>query len=102
MSDFRGPYSDNDEEDSILLDRNESEPINPDNSIKIKEIEVTKLNLTPGDVLAVKIYSNDIQEYELDILKSRLTTLFPNNKIMLFSMPTNGRIEMDVIKTEGE
>lgn len=99
MSDFGKHYED---DESILLDRNDSEQENPSNDIKIKEIEVTKLNLTPGDVLAVKIYSNDIQEYELDILKSRLTTLFPNNKIMLFSMPTNGKIEMDVIKTEGE
>jgi len=67
--------------------------------IKFQEAEVTKLNLQPGDVLAVKVYADDITPEHLKALKAQLQALFPGNKIMLFAMPIGSKIEMDVLDT---
>jgi hypothetical protein len=68
-----------------------------ENELKITEVEVTKLNLLPGQVLVVKVYVDDTSETDLSGLKRQLSTLFPNNKIMLFGLPVGGKIEMDVL-----
>lgn len=67
--------------------------------LKIKEVEVTRVNLQPGDLLAVKIYADDIDSNHLKALKAQLKALFPDNKIMLFALPIGSKIEMDVIDT---
>ena len=67
--------------------------------LKITEVEVTRVNLQPGDLLAVKIYADDIDESHLKALKGQLKTLFPDNKIMLFALPKGSKIEMDVLDT---
>lgn len=72
----------------------------PEGRLLIKEVEVTKLNLQPGDVLAVKVFADDINAHDLAGLRTQLQTLFKNNKIMLFALPSNGRIEMDVLDTK--
>jgi hypothetical protein len=66
----------------------------------IKLMEITKINLAPGDVLSVIVYSNDVDVYTLDILKAHMKKIFPDNKIMLFSMPIGDKIDISVIKTE--
>lgn len=71
----------------------------PEGRLLIKEVEVTKLNLQPGDILAVKVFADDINAHDLAGLRTQLQTLFKNNKIMLFALPSNGRIEMDVLDT---
>lgn len=68
-----------------------------DNELKIKEVEVTKLDLKPGQILTVKIYADDIWQEDLAELKEQLKELFPNNKIMLFALPIGSKIEMDVL-----
>jgi hypothetical protein len=68
--------------------------------LKIKEVEVTRVNLQPGDLLAVKIYADDIDSNHLKALKAQLKALFPDNKIMLFALPIGSKIEMDVIDTQ--
>lgn len=67
--------------------------------LSLKEIEITKLDLQPGQVLAVKVFADDISSRDLAQLKQQIQTFFPNNRIMLFAMPVDGRIEMDVIDT---
>lgn len=70
-----------------------------ENELKINEIEVTKLNLQPGQILIVKIYADDTSQSDLGHLKHQLKQLFPNNKIMLFALPSGGKIEMDILDT---
>jgi hypothetical protein len=70
-----------------------------ENDLAIKEVEVTRVNLQPGDLLMVKIYADDITPEHLTALKAQLKTLYPNNKIMLFALPIGSKIEMDVIDT---
>lgn len=64
---------------------------------KINEIEVTKLDLQPGQILAVKVFADDVSQKDIAQLKAQIQAFFPNNRIMLFAMPVDGRIEMDVI-----
>lgn len=67
--------------------------------LSLKEVEVTRLNLQPGEVLVAKIYADDIDEAHLRALKTQLKVLFPNNRIMLFALPIGSKIEMDVLDT---
>lgn len=66
------------------------------NELKINEIEVQKINLQPGDVLMVTVQHEDADEESLYALKNTLTGLFPNNKIMLFSMSSEGYVKFTV------
>jgi hypothetical protein len=70
-----------------------------ENSIKINEIEVTKINLQPGQILMASVYSDDISQADLSTLRIKLQTLFPDNKVILFGLPVDGKIEMSVIDT---
>lgn len=72
-----------------------------ENELKINEVEATKLNLQPGQVLIVKVYADDTSQNDLAQLRSQLKVLFPNNKIMLFALPSGGKIEMDVLDLGG-
>ena len=66
------------------------------NELKINEISVQKINLQPNDVLMVTIQHEDVDENSLHVLKDTLTGLFPNNKIMLFSMASEGYVKFAV------
>ncbi len=65
--------------------------------LNIKEVEVSRINLTPGDILVAKIYMDDTSEADLADLKSKLNIIFPKNKIMLFALPNGGKVEFDVL-----
>jgi hypothetical protein len=65
--------------------------------LAIKEVELTRVNLQPGDVLMVKIYADDITPEHLKGLKAQLKVLFPDNKIILLALPIGSKIEMDVL-----
>ena len=72
-------------------------------SVNIVNVEVTRLNLKPGDVLMVKITSDIVSADSLAALRQQLTTIFPNNKVMLFAMSASDDIELSVVEqTEGE
>lgn len=65
--------------------------------LSLKEIEVTKLNLKPGDVLAISIKSDEIDGESLKSLKISLGKLFPNNKVAVFGFKPEDGIEFSVI-----
>lgn len=52
--------------------------------------ELTKIDLLPGDILAVKLYGDDYEETDLDGLREHLQKTFPNNKVAMFVLP-NGK-----------
>lgn len=81
------------------------------NELILKEVEVTKVNLQPRDVLMVTVKSNEVTEEAVKILKQNLTDLFPDNKIVVFAMGTQDSVEFTIasepevsypIKEQGE
>jgi hypothetical protein len=67
------------------------------NPIAYDVVEISRLSLMPTDVLVVKIFADDCEEGDLAALKDLIKKQFPNNKIMLFSLPSDGRMEMDIL-----
>lgn len=65
--------------------------------LSIKEIEVAKLNLQPGDTLAVTIKSDGLDEYILQALKDNFKIAFPNNRVLLFGVGENDDIKFTAI-----
>lgn len=68
--------------------------------LSIREVEVAKLDLKPGQVLAITVKCDDLDEYALDCLKASLTKIFPNNKIALFGLRPGDGMEFSVISQE--
>jgi hypothetical protein len=68
----------------------------------IDEVKLTRIQLKPGEVLSVRIYSDAVDEMNLAMLKRQLTSIFPENRIMLFCLPTDGRMEIEVIAPEAQ
>ena len=67
------------------------------NGFAIDEVKLTRIKLEPGEILSVRIYSNSVDEMQLAMLKRQLTSLFPDNRIMLFSMPSGDNMEIEAI-----
>lgn len=67
-----------------------------DENTNITELQVQKLNLQPGDVLMVTVNHPDIDEDSARSLKDKLASLFPNNKVMLFTMGPEGYVKFTV------
>jgi hypothetical protein len=72
------------------------------NGFDINEVKLTRIKLEPGEVLAVRIYSNSVDADSLAMLRYQLTSVFPSNKILLFAMPQNDNMTLDVISTAAE
>lgn len=65
--------------------------------ITIKEVEVAKLNLLPGDVLFVTIKSDEIEKTMLDELGKNFSKVFPNNQVSLLGMSSDDEVKFSVI-----
>lgn len=70
-----------------------SEPLN----VTISAVEAVKLDLSPGDTLAVTIKSDDVNRDTLDMLKEGLQNLFPDNRILIFGFGLNDEMRFNVI-----
>ena len=62
--------------------------------------EVQKVNLTPNDVLMVTIQNDGIDEPALRNLQEQLKKFFPNNKVALFAMGSEGYVKFTVASTQ--
>lgn len=60
--------------------------------------ELTVISLKPGDVLAVKLISDDFDENHALSLQEHLSRIFVNNKVMIFTMPNKSDIVFEAIK----
>ena len=65
--------------------------------ISIKEMEVAKLNLKPGDVLAVTVKSNRLTSESLNFLKDQLNELFNGNQIFLIGMNLDEEVKFSIM-----
>jgi hypothetical protein len=66
--------------------------------IKLNEVEVTKLNLQPGEVLFVKVKSSRVSSEALNLFGEEIRELFPNNQVVVFGMDLEEDIELTTVK----
>jgi|ERR1035437_544351 hypothetical protein len=67
--------------------------------VTLKEIEVNRLNLTPGDILTVKMQGSDFMDEDvIQSLKNQMQLLFPNNKVIMLSYPIDHAINFEITK----
>lgn len=60
-------------------------------------VEVQRLNLQPGDVLAVTVKNDDLRQESVDGLRKQLELVFPNNKVFVFAMGTNDDVQLAIV-----
>lgn len=63
-------------------------------------VELQKINLKEEDVLSVKLISDDFDENTMASLREHLQGVFPDNKIMVFTMPVGSDIVFEAIVRE--
>lgn len=66
--------------------------------LKLNEVEVTKLNLQPGETLVVTVKSEDMSMYDMDDMAKGFRKLFPNNKVAVLNVGTTNEVVMTVVK----
>ncbi len=66
--------------------------------IKINEVDVQRLNLQPGEVLIVKVKSDDINEASLNALSQGFKSILTNNKVVVMAVGSEGSIDLTVAK----
>lgn len=70
--------------------------------LTFKEVELTKLSLNKGDLLAVTIRSDDMDGATIEALKSGLAQTFPGVKVMIFGIGLNDDIRFAAISENKE
>lgn len=68
--------------------------------IIIKEIDILRLNPKADETLLFKFKGDGFNDEDLQELGKQLRKLFPNNKIVVTSMPKDGDFDLTIIKTE--
>jgi hypothetical protein len=66
--------------------------------ITFKEVEVTKLNLQPGEILVATIKSDDVDMASLTTLRGQIQMAFPNNKVFLFGISLDDEVRFSIMK----
>lgn len=69
--------------------------------IKINEVEAQKINLAPGDVLVVKIKSDELTQASMNGLSEGLKSIFNKNKVVVLATESSGQIDL-TIATQSE
>lgn len=68
--------------------------------IKLNQIDVQRLKLEPGEILVVKLSGMDdlVTVEDMESLKASFQVNFPNNKILMMSLPEDGKVDLTVAK----
>jgi hypothetical protein len=64
----------------------------------VKQIEVMKITLEPGDVLISTIKSEYLDQHSMTSLGEQLRQMFPNNKVVVMGCEPEGDIKFVVAK----
>jgi hypothetical protein len=64
----------------------------------LKEVEVSKLNLKENDVLVVKMQGMDLDGDLIRSLQKHFQKVFPNNKVLVFSLEEDAKMELEVVE----
>lgn len=65
--------------------------------VSLKEVEVAKLNLQENDVLVVKMKGMDLDYDLIKSLQKHFQKVFPNNKVLVFSLTEDATMDLDVV-----
>ena len=68
--------------------------------LTLREVEVTKLNLQPGDTLAITIKNDDFDTAALESFKKSIQSYFEGTKVIIFSIPLDHDIKFSVINDQ--
>lgn len=66
--------------------------------LSLKEVEVQKLNLRPGDSLVVTVRSENVDEFDVQMLAEGFRKRFPGNQIIVLTVGTQDSIGLSVVK----
>lgn len=66
--------------------------------ITLREVEVAKLNVKPGDIVSVTIRSDDIDLATLNIIRDKFKDILPGVKVLLFGISKDDKIEFAIMK----
>lgn len=66
----------------------------------IKEIEATKLDLKPGQVLVVTIKSDGVTMENIDMVRKGFQEKFPENDILVLAVAPQDSIDFSVVSAE--
>lgn len=67
-------------------------------NVNITTAEIQKLNLTEGDVLILSIKSDEIDMSSMNAIGDQLRKIFPNNKVLVMGVGSEGDIKFTVAK----
>ena len=70
--------------------------------LNITEMQVARLNLTPGEILAVVIKTDDVSEELVGSVKANIQKLFPGNRVLIFGIGLGDSIQFSKIGVEKE
>lgn len=77
--------------------KEETNPI----QISLKEIEVARLNLQKGDVLALKLRGDELMDQAvIQSLKNNFQLLFPDNKIIVLGLGEENDVNFEILNAE--
>lgn len=66
--------------------------------IRFNAVDLLQVNLEPGDVLIATIKSDDIDRSSMNSIGDYLRSTFPNNKILVMGVGSEGDIKFTVAK----
>lgn len=64
---------------------------------ELTEIEVQRINLQPGDTLMVTLKNDYIEQESMVGLRNEFNKRFPNNKVFIFAMGSDGDVKLAVV-----
>jgi hypothetical protein len=72
--------------------------------MKIEIAELTKINLGPNDTLLVKLKGEEfLNDHSFaDVMKKNFEKVFPENRVILMTMPYNHDVELSAINENSE
>lgn len=70
------------------------------NEVKFDVVELQKIHLKFGDVLSVKLVGDNFDQSTMESLRESIKVVFPENKIMIFTMPTGTDILFEAVTKE--
>lgn len=79
-----------------------SEEQKPTVELTIAAADAIKLDLAPGDTLAITIKSDDLDEYLIGHLKKQFTEFFPGVRVLIMGVGSNDEVKYSVISENKE
>lgn len=67
--------------------------------LQLNQVEVTKLNLQPGEVLVVTIKHDEVDSDSIRDLKEMFESVFPNNQTLILAVGKDDDIKLTSVKS---